>query len=76
MKSQGLEPNVSQSKFPDSTSQKYAVVHPGHGIREFETSEEAVKYLVSHPGYKRLYGPDGNLIMTIGKSPSSIPPPN
>lgn len=50
---------------------KYTVIQPGKAIREFEKGEDAVKHLVEHQGYARLYAPDGNLLMTKG-----IPPPD
>lgn len=50
--------------------QKYMVVQPGKGVREFDRAEDAVKHLVEHVGFAKLYAPDGNLIMTKGTPPT------
>jgi hypothetical protein len=49
--------------------QKYMVVYPGQAIREFERGEDAVEYLRDHPGYAKLYAPNGYLLMTKGAPP-------
>jgi len=43
----------------------YTIVRPGKMVREFETSRDAVEFLVENPGEAYLHGPDG-LIMTKG----------
>ena len=49
---------------------KYMVMQPGKAMREFERSEEAVRHLIEHHGFAKLYAPDGNLLMTKGFPPA------
>jgi hypothetical protein len=49
---------------------RYTVVQPGKAVRQFDTGEAAIKYLVDHPGHAKLYAPDGNLLMTKGMPPA------
>ena len=46
--------------------QRYTVVQPGKAVRQFDTGEAAIRWLVNHPGHAKLYAPDGNLLMTKG----------
>ena len=47
---------------------KYIIRQPDKADREFDTSAQAVEYLVSNPGYAKLYRGD-ELVMTKGISP-------
>lgn len=49
---------------------KYMVVQPGKAPREFDKGEDAIRHLVEHKGFAKLFAPDGNLIMTKGHPPA------
>ncbi len=55
---------------PQDSLKKYTVIQPGKTVREFEKGEDAVKHLVEHHGWAKLYAPDGNLLMTKGTPPA------
>jgi hypothetical protein len=48
---------------------KYLVVRPGRTPAEFDDSKQAIEHLVAHPGYAKVYAPDGSLLFTKGTPP-------
>ena len=55
-----------------SVGSMYTVVYPGKAPREFAQGSDAIKYLTEHPGYAKLFGPDGSLLMTKGLLPGRM----
>ena len=44
----------------------YTVRAPGMADRVFSTGEEAVRYITEHKGYLKLFGKNGELMLTKG----------
>jgi hypothetical protein len=55
----------------DLSVKKYVVRRLDRDDMEFDTSQQAVEYLVAHPGYANLFH-DGQLAMTKGTPPHPV----
>jgi hypothetical protein len=54
------------SREPPAAAGHYTIRQPGKADRTFSTSDEALQYLLGHPGFAKMFGKDGELMLTRG----------